>query len=247
MTLSAIARSVGSMAYDEWRIAPDVVVWRVTGDDPCSDRVTRILPDGCLDVLVVDGRPVVAGPDTAARVHEGDADEVLGVRLHAGRGPALLGVPADELRDQTLPLAALWGDRRAGDLADRVTSPRDLGEWALSESAPDPLGLRLHALLDEGASISGAADLLGYGPRQLHRRALPVFGYGLQHLGRVLRLNRAVAVADSGADWAEVAAHTGYADQAHLTRDFRALAGVTPGGLRAERVRSVQASEEAAA
>ena len=164
---------------------------------------------------MIDGRPLVAGPDTAARVHDGEAHDVLGVRLHAGRGPALLGVPADELRDQTLPLDALWGDRRARDLVERVSGVRDLGEWALAMSASDPLGRRLHALLDAGASISGAADRLGYSPRQLHRRALPVFGYGLQHLGRVLRLNRAVAAADGGMEWAEVAAHCGYADQAH--------------------------------
>jgi AraC-like DNA-binding protein len=234
------------MPYDEWRIAPDVEVWRVSGDGTVSAS-TRILPDGCLDVLLIDGRPLVAGPDTAARIHDGEEHEVLGVRLHAGRGPALLGVPAHELRDQTLPLAALWGDRRAKDLVGRVSSPRELGEWALSESEPDPLGLRLHALLDGGSSISLAADQLGYSPRQLHRRALPVFGYGLQHLGRVLRLNRAVLAADSGRDWVEVAAHTGFADQAHLARDFRALAGVTPSALREERVRSVQASGDAAA
>jgi AraC-like DNA-binding protein len=237
------ARSVLVMPYDEWRIAPDIEVWRVSG----ADAATRILPDGCLDVLVIDGRPLVAGPDTAARVHHGEAREVIGVRLHAGRGPGLIGAPADELRDQTLPLSALWGDRRARDLVDQVTTPRDLGEWALANSEPDPLGRRLHAMLDGAESISSAAEAIGYSPRQLHRRALPLFGYGLQHLGRVLRLNRAVVAAHIGTDWAEVAAHAGYADQAHLSRDFRALAGVTPSGLREERVRSVQASEDAAA
>jgi AraC-like DNA-binding protein len=229
------------MTYDEWRIAPDVEVWRVSG----SDDATRILPDGCLDVLVIGGQLLVAGPDTAARVHEGEARGVLGVRLHAGRGPGLIGVPADELRDQTLPLDALWGDRRTRELADRVSGPRELGKWALATSEADPLGRRLHALLDGGASISGAAEALGYSPRQLHRRAQPLFGYGLQHLGRVLRLNRAVLASDSGTDWAAVAASSGYADQAHLARDFHALAGATPTRLREERVRSVQADEEA--
>ncbi len=81
---------------------------------------------------------------------------------------------------------------------------------------------------------------MGYSPRQLHRRLLPVFGYGPQHLGRVLRLVRAVAAADAGTPWSEVAQRTGFADQAHLARDVRALAGVTPTELLAERVRSVQ-------
>jgi AraC-like DNA-binding protein len=56
----------------------------------------------------------------------------------------------------------------------------------------------------------------------------------------VLRLGRAVGHADAGLTWAEVAQAAGYVDQAHLSRDVRALAGVTPTELRAERVRSVQ-------
>lgn len=88
--------------------------------------------------------------------------------------------------------------------------------------------------------MAAAADALGYSPRQLQRRALPVFGYGPQHLGRVLRLGRAVARADRGRGWAEAAGHAGFADQAHLARDVRALTGLTPTALRRERVRSLQ-------
>jgi AraC-like DNA-binding protein len=56
----------------------------------------------------------------------------------------------------------------------------------------------------------------------------------------VLRLVRAVVDADDGHPWAEVAQRAGYVDQAHLVREVRALAGVTPTELRGERVRSVQ-------
>ncbi|CAN5657105.1 hypothetical protein BH11ACT8_BH11ACT8_31520 [soil metagenome] len=66
------------------------------------------------------------------------------------------------------------------------------------------------------------------------------FGYGPAHLGRVLRLGRALALADAGSSWAAVAATTGFTDQAHLSRDVRSLTGLTPTALRAERVRSVQ-------
>jgi AraC-like DNA-binding protein len=56
----------------------------------------------------------------------------------------------------------------------------------------------------------------------------------------VLRLGRALHQADAGRPLSEVAQRAGYTDQAHLARDVRALAGITPTGLRDERVRSVQ-------
>ncbi|MFD8985382.1 helix-turn-helix domain-containing protein, partial [Streptomyces sp. NPDC059564] len=48
-------------------------------------------------------------------------------------------------------------------------------------------------------------------------------------LGRVLRLQRALALARRGLPQAEVAHTAGYADQAHLAREVRALAGTTLG------------------
>jgi AraC-like DNA-binding protein len=47
---------------------------------------------------------------------------------------------------------------------------------------------------------------------------------------RRARLHEAAQRADSGdpVDWAVLAADLGYADQAHLTRDFTATLGVPP-------------------
>jgi AraC-like DNA-binding protein len=224
--------------YEESTVAPGIEIWQSTG----VAGAQRILPDGCLDLLFDGERLLVAGPDTAARVHTSDRPVPMrGVRLHAGRGPALLGVPADELADRTLPLDAVWGDRRARELTERVAaSPRPaLVAWALS-GLPDRFGAAVRTLLDRGLSVADVADQTGYSARQLHRRTLPLFGYGPQHLARVLRLGRALRQSDAGRPWSEVAQRAGYADQSHLARDVRALAGVTPTGLRHERVRSVQ-------
>jgi AraC-like DNA-binding protein len=49
-------------------------------------------------------------------------------------------------------------------------------------------------------------------------------------LQRVLRLRRFLAQAGPGA-LARAATEAGYADQAHLSRDCRALTGLTPGEL----------------
>ena len=53
-------------------------------------------------------------------------------------------------------------------------------------------------------------------------------GGGPRHLGRVLRLGRALERARAGVPLALVAATTGYADQAHLSRECRDLAGTSP-------------------
>lgn len=58
-----------------------------------------------------------------------------------------------------------------------------------------------------------------------HRRCLAGFGHGPKQLGRVLRFQNALAHARTGARFATVAAAGGYADQAHLAREVRSLAG----------------------
>jgi AraC-like DNA-binding protein len=82
-----------------------------------------------------------------------------------------------------------------------------------------------------GVPVAAMAEQLGMSARQLHRRCLPVFGYGPRRLARVLRMGRALDEARAGLPLASVAADCGYADQAHLSREVRALAGDTPMAL----------------
>jgi AraC-like DNA-binding protein len=110
-----------------------------------------------------------------------------------------------------------------------------LEEVALARAAaadpPDPLAGMLVAALDAGRPVAAAADELGVGARQLHRRSLAAFGYGPKTLARVLRFRRALALARGGVPLAATAARSGFADQAHFTREVRQLAGMTPGEL----------------
>jgi AraC-like DNA-binding protein len=84
------------------------------------------------------------------------------------------------------------------------------------------------------AGIAELAERLGLTERGLHRRAVGAFGYRPKLLHRVLRFRRAVRLARSGLAFATVAADAGYADQAHLAREVRELAGVPLGVLLAE-------------
>ena len=59
------------------------------------------------------------------------------------------------------------------------------------------------------------------------------FGYGPKTLQRILRFQRAVRLIGGGRPLGEVAATCGFADQAHLTREVRALSGRPPSVLAA--------------
>jgi AraC-like DNA-binding protein len=205
-----------------------------------SSAPTVILPDGCLDLIWDGHRLFVAGPDSTARRHQSlEAADYWALRFSGGLGPALLGVGADELRDRNVEVADLWSAREGRLLADRVAADPagTLTGWLAERLATcqvAALGRRVFSLAEAGLPVSAMADRLGLSERQLHRRCLPLFGYGPRHLARVLRLTRALDRARSGEPLAQVAAGGGYCDQAHLAREVRALTGTTPSRLIAE-------------
>ncbi|MGI5339980.1 helix-turn-helix domain-containing protein [Streptomyces sp. CA-181903] len=227
-----------SAAYRERpsRRLPGAVVW--TRTDVSAEPV-RVVPDGCMDLISVDGRLIVAGPDTGAHLVEAVPGAVYtGVRFLPGTGAALLGVRAHELRDRRVPLDDLWPGRRARLAARRVAEAplpgralEDVVGGAAGPDAYDPVAAAVLASARRGEPVSLLAARLGLGERQLHRRSLHAFGYGPKTLARVLRVNRALELARTGVRFADTAATCGYADQAHLAREVRRLTGTTLGEL----------------
>jgi AraC-like DNA-binding protein len=199
-----------------------------------------VLPDGCLDVIWDGHELAVAGPDTGPNPSALPAGtSLVAVRFDSGVGPAVLGFPADAVRDERVLLADLLpGDEverlaEALDAAGRAGidtgADRRLERWAADRLAagtgPDGAMQRVVELLDDGVRVAEVADAVGLGERQLHRRSLAAFGYGPKVLARIRRLQRALALARDGTAYARTAADAGYADQAHLAREVRALAG----------------------
>ncbi len=230
---------VGDVAYRERASrVPGVVVWQ---KDACPWPSTgRILPDGCMDLIWDGCRLVVAGPDTRARWHTAGINAAyVGLRFALGLGPLLLGTPADELRDVTAELEALWPGREGRILGEQVAAAPEaaLESWLVSRldrPKQTPLGSAIFQLAASSKPVSEMAERLGVGVRQLHRLCLPLFGYGPQHLARVLRLGRALDAARSGLPLVDVAVYAGFADQAHLSREVRDLVGTTLTRLLAE-------------
>ncbi|MFE6176385.1 DUF6597 domain-containing transcriptional factor [Streptomyces sp. NPDC056464] len=212
------------------------VVWTNTPDAPGAGRV---LPDGCMDLLWNDGRLLVAGPDTRAYVTEGERSSWAGVRFFPGTAPGFLGVPAHELRDLRVDLADLWPVSEVRRLCGRIEAADDpvsaledvAVECAVGAEPPDPVLRGVVAALDSGRPVAATADELGLGARQLHRRCLTAFGYGPKTLARILRLQRALVLVRGGIGFADTAVRAGFADQAHLARDVKELAGLPLGEL----------------
>jgi AraC-like DNA-binding protein len=190
-----------------------------------------------MDLMWYGDRLMVAGPDATAYVsHAPPGTAYTGVRFAPGTGPAVFGVPAFELRGQRVPLDDLWPGGEVHRLAERVHQAPDPGA-ALEEIAaarlgpPDPVIGEVAARLRAGAPVAATATAVGLGERQLHRRSLAAFGYGPKTLFRILRMLRALDLARAGTPFATVAATAGYADQAHLAREVKDLAGVPLGTL----------------
>jgi AraC-like DNA-binding protein len=200
----------------------------------------RILPDGCMDLLLMDDDLIVAGPDS--RAWTGSAPRgtrYAGIRFAPGTAPGFLGVPARELLNERVRLADLWSPNRSRRLLDRIraapdrAAALDLEVAKLLEEPTDRLTAHVlrsvrGGLLRGTAGVSRLATTIGLSERQLHRRCLDAFGYGAKTLDRVLWMNVALDHARTGLPLADVAVLTGYADQAHLTRDVKALTGLPP-------------------
>lgn len=164
----------------------------------------------------------------------------------------LLGVPAAELASDVVDLSALlpgvdalldrlhatptWAGRCA--LLDAALREIAAGRSGTAGTAPE-IGRAWDLLVRSGGSVR-VADLaadVGWSARHLGERLRRETGLGTKTAARVIRFERACAAlrSPSAPSPAEVAATCGYADQQHLARDFRDLAGTTAGAWLAER------------
>lgn len=189
-----------------------------------------IVPDGCMDLLWLDGTIWIAGADSQARLFAPQrGGSLVGLRFWPGVLPQLLRTRADQLADSTIALDAVTGAeaRRWQDVLAAAEQPAaalvELAATTVAEFGLDRRPVRLAAELRSGMPIAQAAAEAGYSSRQLQRLAGQWYGYGAKHLQRVLRLRRADLLLAAGRTRAAAAAEAGYADASHLWRDQRAL------------------------
>ncbi|WP_037857117.1 AraC family transcriptional regulator [Streptomyces sp. NRRL S-340] len=153
-------------------------------------------------------------------------DPVL--RRRVGRLHSALGRRGDELEAESR--LALVGERLRDHLLRRAAHPAQ-------RQRPDPaLARRLRELLDarvvDGVPLEEAARLLHAHPAHLVRAFSGAYGIAPHQYLMSRRVGRARRLLLDGLPPGEVAPVTGFYDQAHLTRHFKKLVGVTPGRYR---------------
>ncbi|GGR66577.1 AraC family transcriptional regulator [Micromonospora fulviviridis] len=171
---------------------------------------------------------------------------VTGVQFRPGGFRPFWHRPVAELTGRRLPLpagpppagAAPTGPFASGPVCPGTDEQRCrrlddlLTAW---EPAPDPLAAEATGLVEEiraDRSVLRVDDFArrhGVSTRRLQRLFLDHVGVGPKWVIRRYRLQEAIEQAAAGPlDWSRVAADLGYADQAHLVREFTAVAGVSP-------------------
>ncbi|MEW1999768.1 AraC family transcriptional regulator [Streptomyces coelicoflavus] len=163
--------------------------------------------------------PAVDAPDLR--------DPVL--RRRVGQLHAALALPGDELEAESR--LTLIGDRLRTHLRPRG----DRGDGDPVRRDP-VLARRLRELLDErvvaGVGLEEAAALVSAHPAHLVRAFSGAYGIAPHQYLMSRRVDRARRLLLAGRAPADVAGATGFYDQAHLTRHFKRLVGVTPGRYR---------------
>ncbi|WP_088673679.1 helix-turn-helix domain-containing protein [Rhizobium sp. R339] len=215
-------------------------LWSQRLDDGPPATVA-IVPDGYCDLLWIDGRLAVAGPDrTAAFPLIPPGSTVIGARFAPGAAASWLKTPLSALVGLSVPLADIGRKHTRGfearlrDCPDpsaaRALFGRLLEEATRDEEEPPRDAAVIFAAADSGHPASGLFGRLGMSERQLRRRCHHHFGYGAKTLERIRRFQRFLDLCrrQSAMPLARLALEAGFADQAHMTREVGEFSTLTP-------------------
>jgi AraC-like DNA-binding protein len=188
-----------------------------------------------------------SGPSDRYIVTETDgAQEGIVVELTLPGARRLLGRPLGELGDRMIALGDLIGPRADEILGRIIEATSPARRLALLEAA---IEARIADADDRGRDLEPAwnlqhatggriaiadlADSIGCSRKHLSVRFDREFGLSPKRLARIVRFDRAIRIMRHGemTSWSDLAAQCGFADQAHMAREFVAFAGDPPTAL----------------
>lgn len=217
------------MQYREYAPCPELreyirCYWTLDGRIVGTPEPQRIFPDGSMEVVFHFADPFrhegerQSGALLAGQVWEpvllepSPHCDVLGIRFRPGGAAAFLPFPQQEVAGRIVPLDDVWS--KAGRRMYEAVG-----------NAVDRLAVLEQCLL--GMGPLPAMPPLHLSARQYRRRFEAAVGISPKLLERIQRFQRSLQVMGK-TPLAEAALACGYYDQAHLIRDCKQFAGVTP-------------------
>ncbi|MDP9866218.1 MULTISPECIES: helix-turn-helix domain-containing protein [Streptosporangium] len=165
---------------------------------------------------------------------------VAATRFRPGGFRPFLGAPVSTLTDRFPPVSEVFGPA-AEATAPAVLAASDAGAVALLDAfllarlpPRDPVAERVGAMVAgivDSPGITRVDDLAarhGLTVRTLQRLFSDYVGVSPKWVIRRYRIHEAAERASAATDWSRLAAELGYSDQAHLTRDFTSVVGMSP-------------------
>jgi AraC-like DNA-binding protein len=218
-----------------------VVRWDLRGQPPHEQA---ILPHPTVTLAFEETGAAVFGVDRAIFTRRlAGAGKALGVRFRPGGFRPFYASPVFTLNDRVVPARVIFGSAADRTCEAVMAAAGDDAMTALAAGLlrgasprPDPHAAQVADIValitaDPGLRrVAQVADACGIPERRLQRLFADYVGVSPKWVMRRARLHEAALRVDSGGvvDWAALAAELGYADQAHLSRDFTATLGVPP-------------------
>lgn len=190
------------------------------------------------------------GPHSTGFEVKHDCGEMIAMKVRSGGLRALLGVPAIEVRDSTVPLEEFWGVD-AAMLAEQMASAsgseervsilrRHLVMRSRQCAGRDRVASALSSLIERrrgDISVRALVARSGYSQRAVLQKFDECVGLTPKQHARLTRLRAVIARLGEGptARWADLALEYGFCDQPHMTHEFRSLVGLPPTRFIADR------------
>ncbi|HVL61882.1 MAG TPA: helix-turn-helix domain-containing protein [Microbacterium sp.] len=235
--------------------------WHVTWELPAGERIDQRIIDHPAVTLTIESGDVPA-PLVVTGVQGGawrrritGSGSVFAIRLRPAGLAVVSDLPVRQLADATTPVIPALDARLhrllatiepAADASARA-SAADAAIGALLEERPldaeqELANAVLVELADRVRRRTGTtlAARFGVSDRAVQRALARTVGHGPKWVARRVRLQEVARVlsTDASAELADLAVRLGYADQSHLSNDFRGVVGLTPGAYQ----RSVRAA-----
>jgi AraC-like DNA-binding protein len=237
-------------------------LWAIDTQAPASTEREHVVPTGQMhlvfrlgggdlrlfaDAADAEGRPardaLIGGARDGYYVRAVAGGQCsVGVQLRPGAAEALFGASAGEFTNRHTPLDDVWGRQveairerlaEVSALEDRVGVLESILIARLRRTRGlHPAVARALRQFTVTSDIAQVVREAGYSHRTLVSEFRRAVGLTPKEFTRVLRLQRVLRAIRGTGSLADLAAAAGYSDQAHLCREFREFAGVTPGDYR---------------